>query len=185
MSRVAEPPLLRPTPEVWGPGTEIGLTPAPGKKRRIQAAPGGPSFTTLNSSYPSICFALIRVTDFCISFSPCILGVFLYFQNNFLCCVGTSHVYSHSAGLGSQPGFMSSSKFLLPWEVPLTKVNIFLYSQSAPATTLQGSTGMLTKKFFTSTSKFTTKQSWQVRWYLLYSSVVDPEWIFPDSATIF
>ena len=36
--------------------------------------------------------------------------------------MGSSHSYSHSAGLGSMPGFMSSSKFLLPWEVPITKV---------------------------------------------------------------
>merc|ERR1719186_695742 len=40
-----------------------------------------------------------------------------------LVLVGSSHLYSHSSGLGSQPGFMSSSKFLLPWEVPLAKVN--------------------------------------------------------------
>jgi len=38
-----------------------------------------------------------------------------------LVCVGSSHLYSHAAGLGQQPGFMSSAKFLLPWEVPLTK----------------------------------------------------------------
>ena len=39
-----------------------------------------------------------------------------------LVMLGSSHVYSHSSGLGAQPGFMSSSKFLLPWEIPLTKV---------------------------------------------------------------
>jgi len=37
--------------------------------------------------------------------------------------IGSSHLYSHSSGLGAQPGFMSSSKFLLPWEVPLTKLS--------------------------------------------------------------
>jgi len=40
-----------------------------------------------------------------------------------LVMVGSSHLYSHSSGLGAQPGFMSSSKFLLPWEVPLTKLS--------------------------------------------------------------
>jgi len=39
-----------------------------------------------------------------------------------LVMMGPSSVYSHSAGLSSMPGFMSSSKFLLPWEIPLTKV---------------------------------------------------------------
>jgi len=39
-----------------------------------------------------------------------------------LVMLGSSHVYSHSTGLAAQPGFMSSSKFLLPWEIPLTKV---------------------------------------------------------------
>ena len=34
-----------------------------------------------------------------------------------LVCMGSSHLYSHSAGLGQQPGFISSAKFLLPWEV--------------------------------------------------------------------
>ena len=29
----------------------------------------------------------------------------------------------NTSGLGSQPGFMSSSKFLLPWELPLTKIS--------------------------------------------------------------
>lgn len=38
-----------------------------------------------------------------------------------LVCVGSSHLYSHSSGLGHQPGFLSAAKFLLPWEVPLTK----------------------------------------------------------------
>jgi len=40
-----------------------------------------------------------------------------------LVMIGSSHLYSHSSGLGAQPGFMSSSKFLLPWEVPLTKLS--------------------------------------------------------------
>ena len=40
-----------------------------------------------------------------------------------LVMLGSSHVYSHSAGLAAQPGFMSSSKFLLPWEISLTKVS--------------------------------------------------------------
>jgi len=40
-----------------------------------------------------------------------------------LVMIGSSHLYSHSCGLGAQPGFMSSSKFLLPWEVPLTKLS--------------------------------------------------------------
>ena len=40
-----------------------------------------------------------------------------------LVMLGSSHVYSHSSGLGAQPGFMSSSKFLLPWEIPLTKIS--------------------------------------------------------------
>lgn len=40
-----------------------------------------------------------------------------------LVCMGSSHLYSHSAGLGQQPGFISSAKFLLPWEVPLTKAS--------------------------------------------------------------
>merc|ERR1719334_2364743 len=31
-----------------------------------------------------------------------------------LVMIGSSHLYSHSSGLGAQPGFMSSSKFLLP-----------------------------------------------------------------------
>ena len=39
-----------------------------------------------------------------------------------LVLMGSSSIYSHSAGLGAMPGFMSSSKFLLPWEIPLTKV---------------------------------------------------------------
>jgi len=38
-----------------------------------------------------------------------------------LVCMGSSHLYSHSSGLGQQPGFISSAKFLLPWEVPLSK----------------------------------------------------------------
>ena len=37
-----------------------------------------------------------------------------------LVCMGSSHLYSHSAGLGQQPGFISSAKFLLPWEVGAT-----------------------------------------------------------------
>jgi len=40
-----------------------------------------------------------------------------------LVLMGSNQMYSHSAGLASMPGFMSSSKFLLPWEVPLTKVS--------------------------------------------------------------
>ena len=32
-------------------------------------------------------------------------------------------IINYSLGLGSQPGFMSSSKFLLPWEIPLTKMS--------------------------------------------------------------
>jgi len=38
-----------------------------------------------------------------------------------LVLMGSSQVYSHSNGLGAMPGFMSSSKFLLPWEIPLKK----------------------------------------------------------------
>jgi len=39
-----------------------------------------------------------------------------------LVLMGSSSLYSHSQGMGAMPGFMSSSKFLLPWEIPLTKV---------------------------------------------------------------
>jgi len=50
-------------------------------------------------------------------------GVKPEFSSWSLVMIGSSHVYSHSSGLGSQPGFMSSSKFLLPWEIPLTKIS--------------------------------------------------------------
>ena len=50
-------------------------------------------------------------------------GVKPEFSSWSLILIGSSHVYSHSSGLGSQPGFMSSSKFLLPWEIPLTKIS--------------------------------------------------------------
>ena len=49
-----------------------------------------------------------------------------------LVLIGSSHLYSHSSGLGSQPGFMSSSKFLLPWEVPLTKIDSRSLSERWP-----------------------------------------------------
>ena len=49
-----------------------------------------------------------------------------------LILIGSSHVYSHSSGLGSQPGFMSSSKFLLPWEIPLTKMGVEELQQRWP-----------------------------------------------------
>jgi len=46
--------------------------------------------------------------------------------------LGSSHLYSHGSGLGNMPGFMSSSKFLLPWEVPLTKANEGLLAAKFP-----------------------------------------------------
>ena len=64
-----------------------------------------------------------------------------------LVCMGSSHLYrfhegqnfwstlylklcfsnisiSHSSGLGQQPGFISSAKFLLPWEVNFSKKEV-------------------------------------------------------------
>ena len=74
-----------------------------------------------------------------------------------LVCMGSSHLYrfhegqnfwstlylklcfsnisiSHSSGLGQQPGFISSAKFLLPWEVNLKKRSLsemFVYLSGA------------------------------------------------------
>ena len=59
-------------------------------------------------------------------------GVKPEFSSWSLIMIGSSHVYSHSSGLGSQPGFMSSSKFLLPWEIPLTKISTKELSEKWP-----------------------------------------------------
>ncbi|XP_064115140.1 uncharacterized protein LOC135221254 [Macrobrachium nipponense] len=34
-----------------------------------------------------------------------------------LCCLGPSSLYSHNAGICDQPGFLSGTNFLLPWDV--------------------------------------------------------------------
>ena len=59
-------------------------------------------------------------------------GVKPEFSSWSLIMIGSSHIYSHSSGLGSQPGFMLSSKFLLPWEIPLTKISTKELSQKWP-----------------------------------------------------
>ena len=54
---------------------------------------------------------------------PCMLhvnspiGILPRYSSWSLVCLGPSSLYSHNAGLSDQPGFLTGSAFLLPWDV--------------------------------------------------------------------
>ncbi|EFX84763.1 hypothetical protein DAPPUDRAFT_222870 [Daphnia pulex] len=56
---------------------------------------------------------------------PCMLhvhspvGILPRYSSWSLVCLGSSSLYSHNAGLSDQPGFLTGSGFLLPWDIPV------------------------------------------------------------------
>ena len=46
-------------------------------------------------------------------------GVLPLYPSWSLVCLGSSSLYSHNSGLADQPGFLTGSAFLLPWDVPV------------------------------------------------------------------
>nr|CAG4646892.1 EOG090X02WG [Megafenestra aurita]SVE92282.1 EOG090X02WG [Megafenestra aurita] len=56
---------------------------------------------------------------------PCMIhvhsppGILPRYSSWSLVCLGSSSLYSHNAGLSDQPGFLTGSGFLLPWDIPV------------------------------------------------------------------